>query len=301
MEQVDIKNIHDKPVRAEEILDADGTHSLTSIGFQLRRDTTNRGLLPSKGGLRYEGHDLYALSTEERVRRGICLVPERRELFTEMTVEDNLILGAYTRWNDRDAVRSDLGDVYARFPRLNERKKQLAGTLSGGERQMLALGRALMAKPRLLLLDEPSLGLAPLIVRDILRIVASLRDTGVSILLVEQNAKAALEIADYGYVLETGEIVLDGDAKNLLGDARVQADEPHALGPCAGFIDRLAVIDGRDELIARHARELVVLHGDALDHEAPEGGIVPAELHRREPRTLGDALKPRPLRLRRNR
>src|SRR5262249_29834970 len=144
------------------------------------------------------------LSTEERVRRGICLVPERRELFTEMSVEDNLILGAYTHWSDRSGVQRDLADVYVRFPRLSERREQWAGTLSGGERQMLALGRALMAKPRLLLLDEPSLGLAPLIVREIFRIVMNLRELGVSILLVEQNARAALEAADYGYVLETG-------------------------------------------------------------------------------------------------
>jgi branched-chain amino acid transport system ATP-binding protein len=157
------------------------------------------------------------------VRRGICLVPERRELFTDMSVADNLILGAYTRWRDRNAVQADLREVYNRFPKLDERRRQLAATLSGGEQQMLALGRALMAKPRLLLLDEPSLGLAPLIVREIFRIVVGLRELGVSILLVEQNARAALETADFGYVLETGSVVHSGPAAALAHDPRVIA------------------------------------------------------------------------------
>ena len=208
-------------------LEMQAGHIVTVIGPNGAGKTTLlaalMGLLPSKGESWYEAQDLRILSTEERVRRGICLVPERRELFTEMTVADNLVLGAYTRWRDREAVQRDLQDVYGRFPRLSERRGQLAGTLSGGERQMLALGRALMAKPRLLLLDEPSLGLAPLIVREIFRIVTGLRELGVSILLVEQNARAALETADYGYVLETGSIVHSGPAVSLMHDPRVIA------------------------------------------------------------------------------
>ena len=208
-------------------LEMQAGHIVTVIGPNGAGKTTLlaalMGLLPSKGESWYEAQDLRILNTEERVRRGICLVPERRELFTEMTVADNLVLGAYTRWRDREAVQRDLQEVYERFPRLSERRGQLARTLSGGERQMLALGRALMAKPRLLLLDEPSLGLAPLIVREIFRIVTGLRELGVSILLVEQNARAALETADYGYVLETGSIVHSGPAVNLIHDPRVIA------------------------------------------------------------------------------
>ena len=208
-------------------LEMQAGHIVTVIGPNGAGKTTLlaalMGLLPSKGESWYEAQDLRILSTEERVRRGICLVPERRELFTEMTVADNLVLGAYTRWRDREAVQRDLREIYERFPRLSERRGQLARTLSGGERQMLALGRALMAKPRLLLLDEPSLGLAPLIVREIFRIVTGLRELGVSILLVEQNARAALETADYGYVLETGSIVHSGPAVNLIHDPRVIA------------------------------------------------------------------------------
>ncbi len=180
------------------------------------------GLLRSRGSVIYDGIDLRHMDVEERVERGFCLVPERRELFGDMTVADNLLLGAYARRRGT-SVPQRLQEVYARFPRLNERRRQQAHTLSGGERQMLALGRALMAQPVLLMLDEPSLGLAPLIVREIFRIVASLRDAGVSILLVEQNARAALETADYGYVLETGEITFQGPASALVSDPRVNA------------------------------------------------------------------------------
>jgi len=181
------------------------------------------GLMRSRGRMIYDGVDLERLDVEDRVERGFCLVPEQRELFGDMLVNDNLLLGAYVHQRNRRQVKQSFDDVYGLFPRLAERRGQKANTLSGGERQMPALGRALMAKPRLLLLDEPSLGLAPMIVREIFRIVASLRDHGVSILLVEQNARAALETADHGYVLETGKITYHGPAQELAHDPRVIA------------------------------------------------------------------------------
>ncbi|MGI9152510.1 MAG: ABC transporter ATP-binding protein, partial [Rubrivivax sp.] len=180
------------------------------------------GALPSRGQVVFDGQDLAEATLEERVMMGLALVPEKRELFGTMPVEDNLILGGYRAMKLRvPNWRSELERVYGLFPRLKERRAQLAGTLSGGERQMLAVGRALMSRPKLLMLDEPSLGLAPLIVREIFRIIDQLRAQGTSILLIEQNARAALEVADHGYVLETGSIVLDGPARDLATDARV--------------------------------------------------------------------------------
>lgn len=179
------------------------------------------GLLPCKGTLRFEGEDLQGLDVEARVERGLCLVPEKRELFGELTVLDNLQLGAYAKRLRSDAMKRQLQSVYDRFPRLAERRSQRADTLSGGERQMLAIGRALMARPRLLMLDEPSLGLAPLVVREVLRVVSQLRSHGVSVLLVEQNARAALQVADRAYVLEMGAVALEGNAGDLLHDQRI--------------------------------------------------------------------------------
>jgi len=181
------------------------------------------GLLPWRGRMSFDGADLHRLDVEARIERGFCLVPETRELFGDLSVSDNLLLGGYARRRDSAGLKQALADVYRRFPRLSERRQQRTSTLSGGERQMLALGRALMARPRLLMLDEPSLGLAPLIIREVFRIIASLRELGVSILLVEQNARAALETADFGYVLETGEIVHSGPAAALMHDPRVAA------------------------------------------------------------------------------
>ncbi|MGR7947902.1 ABC transporter ATP-binding protein [Alcaligenes sp. RM2] len=184
------------------------------------------GSLPSvgrsTGSVQYEGQEISHWEVERRVAAGISLVPERRELFGSMTVEDNLLLGGFRLYRARHpGWRDTMDKVYTLFPRLKERRTQLAGTLSGGERQMLAVGRALMAQPKVLMLDEPSLGLAPRVVREIFMIIARLRSTGVAILLVEQNARAALQVADYGYVLETGDVVLQGPASDLAHNPRV--------------------------------------------------------------------------------
>ena len=180
------------------------------------------GVLPSRGNIEYRQQSVVLNTLEERVMQGIALVPETRALFGTMPVEDNLLLGAYrqVRLGHKNSAPA-LDEVYALFPRLKERRTQLAGTLSGGERQMLAVARALMSKPTLLMLDEPSLGLAPLVVRDIFNTISGLRATGVTILLVEQNARAALKVADFGYVLEMGEIALEGPAAELARDPRV--------------------------------------------------------------------------------
>jgi branched-chain amino acid transport system ATP-binding protein len=179
------------------------------------------GILPLKGRVTFAGEDVLRLEIEDRVAAGLCLVPEHRELFSTMNVEDNLQLGAFRIAKAATAVAFER--VYTLFPRLKERRKQLAGTLSGGEQQMLAMGRALMGAPRLLMLDEPSLGLAPIIVADIFRTIGELRESGVSVLLVEQNAQAALQIADRAYVMELGEFILNGPAKDIATNQRVAA------------------------------------------------------------------------------
>ena len=182
------------------------------------------GVHPGTGLVQFRGRELGGVSIEERVRAGMCLVPEKRELFGTLSVEDNLRLGGFRfRREGRGAMSGGIAEVYALFPRLQERRGQRAGTLSGGERQMLAMGRALMARPDLLMLDEPSLGLAPLIVREIFRIIAALRNRGCAILLVEQNARAALAVSDRGYVLETGRVTLEGASAGLVADPRVFA------------------------------------------------------------------------------
>src|ERR1700694_4765649 len=206
-------------------LDVADNEIVTIIGANGAGQTTLlnaiMGILPLKGRVGFAGEDILRLEIEDRVAAGLSLVPEHRELFATMTVEDNLQLGAF-RIAKAVAARS-FERVYTLFPRLKERRRQLAGTLSGGEQQMLAMGRALMGAPRLLMLDEPSLGLAPIIVADIFRIIGELRASGVSVLLVEQNAQAALQIADRAYVMELGEFILNGPAKDIAANQRVAA------------------------------------------------------------------------------
>lgn len=181
----------------------------------------SRLVTPRAGSIRYNGTDLLRQRPDEVVRAGVAQSPEGRRMLARQSVYDNLMLGAFTR-NDRAEIQTDLEQQFARFPRLAERRNQLAGTLSGGEQQMLAIARALMSRPKLLLLDEPSLGLAPLIVREIFRIIRELHEQGVTILLVEQNANMALQNANRGYVLEAGEITMSGPADQLLRDDRVK-------------------------------------------------------------------------------
>ena len=206
-------------------LDVNADEIVTIIGANGAGKTTLlnaiMGILPLSGSVVFSGQQISRLDIEDRVAAGLCIVPEHRELFGTMTVEENLQLGGFRV--PRAKAASEQERVFALFPRLKERRTQLAGTLSGGEQQMLAMGRALMSQPRLLMLDEPSLGLAPLIVADIFRTIGELRQAGVSVLLVEQNARAALEIADRAYVMELGEFIMSGSAKEISGDQRVVA------------------------------------------------------------------------------
>ncbi len=206
-------------------LDVAANEIVTIIGANGAGKTTLlnaiMGILPVSGRVRFAGQDMARLEIEDRVGAGLSLVPEHRELFATMNVEDNLRLGAFRI--AKHIAATSIERVYTLFPRLKERRRQLAGTLSGGEQQMLAMGRALMGAPKLLMLDEPSLGLAPIIVADIFRTIGELRAGGVSVLLVEQNAQAALQIADRAYVMELGEFILNGSARDVAANARVAA------------------------------------------------------------------------------
>ena len=217
-----------------------GVHALSEVSLRVRKGAlvtvigangagkssllnAITGVIPKHTGrVVYGGEDISSAAPETLVGKGLTLVPERRELFAALSVVDNLRLGAYHRFLKRDTrIRESMAYVFDTFPRLAERKNQLAGTMSGGEQQMLALGRAMMSGPKLLLLDEPSLGLAPLIVEEIFRVVQNLKAQGTTVLLIEQNARAALKLADYGYLLETGEVVLGAPAAELMHHERV--------------------------------------------------------------------------------
>jgi branched-chain amino acid transport system ATP-binding protein len=208
-------SIHVRPGEVVTLIGGNGAGKTTTL-------RTISGLLtPRKGAIEFDGHDLTRLPAERIVTLGLVLVPEGRRVFRTLSVTANLELGAYHR-RDKSGVRRDLEDIRTRFPILKERSHQAAGTLSGGEQQILAIGRALMARPRLLMLDEPSMGLAPRMVTQVYQILAELKAAGTTILLVEQNARAALKVADRGYVLETGRIILDGTAADLRDDPEVQ-------------------------------------------------------------------------------
>ncbi|WP_376788912.1 ABC transporter ATP-binding protein [Thermoflexus sp.] len=227
------------------------------------------GLLrPRSGRIRFDGHEITGWPPESIVALGLVQIPERRQLFDSMSVEDNLRLGAYLRLRrgERKAVEEDLQRVFEIFPRLKERRRQVAGTLSGGEQQMLAIGRGLMARPRVLLLDEPSLGLAPLLVQELFRILRALREQGLTLLLVEQNARQALRIADRAYVMETGRIVREGAAVDLLTDPILQAAY---LGGSSGSIP----LPSSSTEVAVHARfPRAAASGDAAMGEHRHSG-----------------------------
>lgn len=220
-----IETFYDKIQALKEVsLEVEQGQIVTILGANGAGKTTTMktiaGLLkPKKGKVEFLGEDITGLRPDQLLKKGIALVPEGRAILSSMTVYENLEMGAYQR-NDKK-VEQDIENVMSRFPILKERKTQLAGTLSGGQQQMLAIARALLSKPKLLLLDEPSMGLAPLIVADIFKIITEIKDGGTTVLLVEQNAKQALKIADYGYVLETGKVIISGKAKDLLEDSRV--------------------------------------------------------------------------------
>ena len=211
-------SLHVKPGEIVTIIGANGAGKSTLL-------RTITGLLRSGSGeVLFQGEDIQRIPPEQVVFRGCSLVPEGRQVFAAMPVKENLLLGAYVQYKrgKHDEVAHDLDRVFGLFPVLKQREHQLAGTLSGGEQQMLAIGRALMARPSLIMLDEPSMGLAPLIVRDIFHIIVKIRDAGSTVLLVEQNARSALKIASRGYVLETGRIILEGEAEDLLANREIQ-------------------------------------------------------------------------------
>jgi len=211
-------SLHVQPREIVSLIGANGAGKTTLL------NTISGLLTPAQGEINFEGKQIHGLKPDRIVRLGICQVPEGRQIFNHHTVRENLELGAYLRFRGRGRreIASDIDAIYGMFPILAQRKKQLAGTLSGGEQQMLAVGRALMAKPKLLLLDEPSMGLAPKVVREIFETLLRLRAEGTTILLVEQNARAALTISDRGYVLETGKLVLQGEARELINDPEVR-------------------------------------------------------------------------------